>query len=71
MWNIYEKDGRVIEATELAYRVIYAAQGYKPKTEPPAKEAESDDEGGSDTGSRGKGEAARRRKSWRSRSKSS
>jgi hypothetical protein len=62
MWNLYEKDGRIIEATDLAYRVIYAAQGYKPKAES-AKEAESDDEGGSDAGSRGKSQAARRRKS--------
>lgn len=28
----YEKDGRVISATETAYRAIYEAQGFKPRS---------------------------------------
>jgi hypothetical protein len=65
MFNLYEKDGRTIEATELAYREIYAAQGYRPKVVKAAtvKEAEGDDKGGSSAGSNGKSAAPRGRKS--------
>ena len=30
LFNEYEKDGRIIHATEFAYEAIYKAQGYKP-----------------------------------------
>ena len=30
MFNEYEKDGRIIQATSFAYDAIYKAQGYKP-----------------------------------------
>lgn len=31
MFNEYEKDGRIIHATEFAYEAIYKAQGYVPR----------------------------------------
>lgn len=31
MFNEYEKDGRIIQATEFAYEAIYKAQGYRPR----------------------------------------
>lgn len=65
MFDKYEKDGRTIEATELAYRVIYKAQGYRPVKEgaardaPAPSEGKADDKGRSSAGSHRKGAAAR------------
>jgi len=69
MFQKYEKDGHTIEATELAYRVIYAAQGYRPMKKGAARDAPSpvaedkaDDKGRSSAGNRRKGATARGRK---------
>ena len=56
-FNEYEKDGRVISATETAYRVIYEAQGFKPRSPAAPKGGKRGGKAGSDTGDHGDGAA--------------
>lgn len=51
----YEKDGRVISATETAYRAIYEAQGFKPRSPTAPKGGKRGGKAGSDSGDRGEG----------------
>ena len=67
-YKTYEKDGRVISATETAYEVIYRAQGFRPVEEnpsvttdeekKPSKGGKKDGKAGSDSGDRGEGTPA-------------
>lgn len=47
----YEKDGRVISATETAYEVIYKTQGFRPTGEKPPDPNQSDDKSDGGKGS--------------------
>lgn len=38
------KDGKVIEATEKAFRVVYKSQGYKPVEEKKKKSVKQDEQ---------------------------
>ena len=51
----YEKDGRVISATETAYRAIYEAQGFKSRSPTAPKGGKRGGKAGSDSGDRGEG----------------
>ena len=67
-YKTYEKDGRVISATETAYEVIYRAQGFRPVEEnpsvpayeekKPSKGGKKDGKAGSDPGDHGEGTPA-------------
>lgn len=54
----YEKDGRVISATETAYRAIYEAQGFKPRSPTASKGGKRGGKAGSDSGDRDEGAPA-------------
>ena len=54
----YEKDGRVISATETAYRAIYEAQGFKPRSPTAPKGGKRGGKEGSDSGDRDEGAPA-------------
>ena len=47
----YEKDGRVISATETAYEVIYKTQGFRPTGGKPPDPDQSDDKSDGGKGS--------------------
>ena len=51
----YEKDGRVISATETAYHAIYEAQGFKPRSPIAPKGGKRGGKEGSDSGDRDEG----------------
>lgn len=54
----YEKDGQVISATETAYRAIYEAQGFKPRSPTASKGGKRGGKEGSDSGDRDEGAPA-------------
>ena len=54
----YEKDGRVISATETAYRAIYEAQGFKPRSPTASKGGKRGGKAGSDSRNCGEGAPA-------------
>ena len=64
-YKTYEKDGRVISATETAYEVIYRAQGFRlveenpsvtaDEEKKPSKGGKKDGKAGSDPGDHGEG----------------
>lgn len=54
----YEKDGRVISATETAYRAIYEAQGFKLRSPTALEGGKRGGKAGSDPGDHGEGTPA-------------
>ena len=67
-YKTYEKDGRVISATETAYEVIYRAQGFRlveenpsvtaDEEKKPSKGGKKDGKAGSDSGDHDEGAPA-------------